>query len=174
MGKSEVADSLSYQTFQTPPPACVTKGNQNPEVVNSLLSREHENMVNNYLKRKGEKMSGLKCETCGTELYTDPGVHELGIFLHAVAYADKTGKWKYRSKMPHWAMPPPGFEGPTKAPDWVEDESEEIVIGQGKVEGETALVEGLGTVSLSGAAEAHQIAYEQESKENSKAIEQSA
>ncbi|KZZ95635.1 DRAP deaminase [Ascosphaera apis ARSEF 7405] len=165
MGKSEVADSLSYQTFQTPPPECITKGNQDPEVVNSLLSREHENMVNNYLKRKGEKMSGLKCETCGTELYTDPGVHELGIFLHAVAYADKSGLWKYRSKMPHWAMPPPGFEGPTKVPEWVEADNEEIVIGQGKVDGETALVEGLGTVSLAGAAEAHEAAMAQNGDE---------
>ncbi|KAI5292554.1 hypothetical protein KEM55_007718, partial [Ascosphaera atra] len=136
MGKSETADSLSYQTFQTPPPQCVTNGSQDPEVVNSLLAREHENMVNDYLRRKGEKISGEKCETCGTDLYTDPGVHELGIFLHAIAYADKTGLWKYRSKMPHWAMPPPGHEGPTKAPEWVEEEGEDVVIGQGQVQGE--------------------------------------
>ncbi|KKZ67584.1 pseudouridylate synthase [[Emmonsia] crescens] len=144
MGKSEPADSLSYQTFQTPPPESVSKND--PAVVDKLLAKEHEVMVNDYLKRKGEKMNGKKCETCGTELYTDPGVHELGIFLHAVSYADVTGAWKYKSKMPGWALPPEGMEGPTTAPDWVDDEEEEI-IGKGQ-HGDSALVEGLGAVNL--------------------------
>ncbi|KAK2737933.1 hypothetical protein FQN55_000837 [Onygenales sp. PD_40] len=143
MGKTEPADSLSYQTFQTPPPASISS---DPAVVDNLLAKEHEVMVNDYLKRKGEKMNGLKCDTCGTELYTDPGVHELGIFLHAVSYSEINGEWKYKSKMPGWAMPPEGMEGPTTVPDWVEDEEGEVV-GVGK-HGDAALVEGLGTVNL--------------------------
>ncbi|KAH3025639.1 hypothetical protein KXV73_008576, partial [Aspergillus fumigatus] len=48
-----------------------------------IMSREHEAAVHDYHKRKGERLSGEVCDVCGTELYTDPGVHELGIFLHA-------------------------------------------------------------------------------------------
>ncbi|KAM5476334.1 DRAP deaminase [Microsporum audouinii] len=148
MGKTEPADSLCYQTFQTPPPERVTKGGD-PDVVNELLAREHDVMINDYLRRKGEKMNGEHCDICGTELYSDPGVHELGIFLHAVAYSDMTGKWKYRSQMPQWAMPPEGVEGPREAPEWTEDKDGAVVIGKGMMEDdETALVEGLGTINL--------------------------
>ncbi|KAK2740114.1 hypothetical protein FQN57_006229 [Myotisia sp. PD_48] len=149
MGKEEPADSLSYQTFQTPPPAHITQGG-NPDIIDELISREHGVMISDYLKRKGERKSGEKCEICGTDLYTDPGVHELGIFLHAVAYADLTGKWKYRSQMPSWAMPPPGVDGPTAVPEWKSNDDNSMVIGRGMVGGdETALVEGLGTMNLS-------------------------
>ena len=146
MGKTEVADSLSYQTFQTPPPQHITQGG-NDAVINDLLAREHDVMVKDYLRRKGEKQNGLKCETCGTELYSDPGVHELGIFLHAVSYKDVEGKWHYRSKMPGWAMPPEGKDGPRSAPEWVEDE-EDVVVGTGQVGDEEALVEGVGVVNV--------------------------
>lgn len=151
MGKSETAQTVgdfrfNYETFQTPPPAHITKGGD-PNVINDLLAEEHDKMVNDYLRRKGEKMSGEKCEICGTDLYTDPGVHELGIFLHAVSYADLAGDWKYRSKMPNWAMPPEGMEGPKSVPEWTE-EGEDIIVGQGKADGETALVEGVGTVDI--------------------------
>ncbi|EZF32748.1 hypothetical protein H109_02855 [Trichophyton interdigitale MR816] len=148
MGKTEPADSLCYQTFQTPPPERVTLGGD-PNVVNELLAREHDVMINDYLRRKCEKMNGENCEICGTELYSDPGVHEMGIFLHAVAYADNAGKWKYKSQMPEWAMPPEGAEGPTEAPEWTEDIDGAVVIGKGMMEDdETALVEGLGTINL--------------------------
>ncbi|WEW61246.1 DRAP deaminase [Emydomyces testavorans] len=152
MGKTETSDAVgdfrfNYETFQTPPPEHMTQGGD-PHVINDLLSREHDNMVQDYLRRKGEKMSGEKCETCGTDLYSDPGVHELGIFLHAVSYSDIAGDWKYRSKMPNWAMPPEGLDGPTRVPEWTE-EGEEIVVGLGKAEGDIALVEGVGTVDIS-------------------------
>lgn len=154
MGKEEVADALSYQTLQAPPPTSVTQGDDDPDTVNTLLAHEHGKMVTRYLKKKGERRSGLQCETCGTELYTDPGVHELGIFLHAVSYSDKAGSWKYRSKMPLWAMPPPGMDGPRSAPDWTEsEEGNEITIGKVMVDGEQmACVEGLGSLDLAEAA----------------------
>jgi tRNA pseudouridine synthase 9 len=86
MGKEEVADAVAY----------------------------HDEMVDEYNKRKAEKMSGQQCEVCGTELYTDPGVQELGIWLHSLRYEDKGGKWAYRSPLPQWALPPAGYTGPTE------------------------------------------------------------
>ena len=72
----------------------------------------HDEMVADYERKKAEKMTGEKCDVCGTDLYSDPGPHELGIYLHARMYADVDGKWKYETGLPDWALPPPGFEGP--------------------------------------------------------------
>ena len=85
MGKSEVAEAMAY----------------------------HDEMMEDYNKKKAEKMSGRLCEICDTPLYTDPGPHELGIYLHAKRYACAEGRWKYETGLPGWALPPPGMEGPT-------------------------------------------------------------
>lgn len=84
MGKSEVAEAVAY----------------------------HDEMVNEYNRKKAEKMSGELCDVCGTELYTDPGEHELGIYLHAKKYACLEGTWSYETALPEWSLPPPGVEGP--------------------------------------------------------------
>ena len=86
MGKSEVAEAVAY----------------------------HDEMVEDYNKRKAEKMNGELCEVCGTALYSDPGVHELGIYLHAKKYACEAGRWEYETPLPAWALPPPGMQGPTE------------------------------------------------------------
>jgi tRNA pseudouridine synthase 9 len=86
MGKDEVAEAVAY----------------------------HDEMVDEYNKKKAEKMSGEKCEVCDTDLYTDPGAHELGIYLHALRYEDAGGAWSYESPLPAWALPPDGMEGPTQ------------------------------------------------------------
>ena len=86
MGKSEVAEAMAY----------------------------HDEMMEEYNKKKAEKMSGKLCEICDTPLYTDPGPHELGIYLHAKRYACAEGKWEYETGLPEWALPPPGIEGPTE------------------------------------------------------------
>lgn len=86
MGKSEVADAVAY----------------------------HDEMVDEYNKRKAEKMSGELCDVCETPLYTDPGAQELGIYLHSLRYEDAHGAWSYVSPLPHWALPPAGTEGPTE------------------------------------------------------------
>ncbi|KAI9676282.1 MAG: hypothetical protein M1829_003111 [Trizodia sp. TS-e1964] len=78
MGKSEVAEAVAY----------------------------HDEMVDDYNKKKAEKMSGELCETCGTPLYTDPGAHELGIYLHAKRYSCEEGGWSYETPLPAWALPP--------------------------------------------------------------------
>ncbi|KAI9744015.1 MAG: hypothetical protein M1818_002749 [Claussenomyces sp. TS43310] len=86
MGKSEVADAVAY----------------------------HDELVDEYNKRNAEKMSGEVCDICSTALYTDPGVQELGIYLHSLRYEDAGGAWSYTSPLPAWALPPEGAEGPTE------------------------------------------------------------
>ncbi|TID19039.1 putative drap deaminase protein [Venturia nashicola] len=101
MGKDEVAEAVAY----------------------------HDEMVDDYNKRKAEKMTGEKCELCGTELYSDPGAHELGIYLHALRYACDQGKWSYETGLPLWALPPKGVEGPTQ----VTPESDPLAIDLAKL-----------------------------------------
>ena len=84
MGKSEVAEAIAY----------------------------HDEMMEEYNKKKAEKMTGGLCEICDTPLYSDPGVHELGIYLHAKRYACDQGKWAYETPLPGWALPPRGMDGP--------------------------------------------------------------
>lgn len=84
MGKSEVADAVAY----------------------------HDEMVDEYNKKKAEKMSGELCEICDTPLYTDPGEQELSLWLHSLRYEDAGGSWSYVSPLPGWALPPEGMEGP--------------------------------------------------------------
>lgn len=76
-----------------------------PEEYASFVA-QHDAMVSDYNKRKGEKMTGEKCPVCDTDLYSDPGPQELGIYLHALAYSDQGGEWEFRSEVPRWALPP--------------------------------------------------------------------
>jgi tRNA pseudouridine synthase 9 len=87
MGKEDIADAVAY----------------------------HDEMVDQYNKRKAEKMTGETCDVCDTPLYSDPGVHELGIYLHARRYRCEDGKWDYETGLPEWALPPPGYDGATEA-----------------------------------------------------------
>lgn len=84
MGKDEIAEAVAYE----------------------------DEMVEEYNKKKAEKMTGELCEVCQTPLYSDPGPHELGIYLHAMKYADAGGAWSYETELPEWALPPKGMEGP--------------------------------------------------------------
>ncbi|KUJ11863.1 pseudouridine synthase [Mollisia scopiformis] len=86
MGKSEVADAVAY----------------------------HDEMVDEYNKKKAEKMSGEVCDICQTPLYTDPGEQELSLWLHSLRYEDAGGSWSYVSPLPNWALPPQGMQGPTE------------------------------------------------------------
>ncbi|KAK6520492.1 hypothetical protein TWF506_000745 [Arthrobotrys conoides] len=80
MGKEEVAEAVAY----------------------------HDELVADYEKRKAERMSGEVCSICDTPLYTDPGAHELGIYLHAKKYNCVEGKWSYETPLPDWALPKEG------------------------------------------------------------------
>jgi tRNA pseudouridine synthase 9 len=69
----------------------------------------HRELCETYAQRKAEKMSGARCAVCATELYTEPGAHELGIYLHARRYAGEDaerGAWSYEAPLPAWALPP--------------------------------------------------------------------
>ena len=161
MGKTDLADDtvVSYRTHFTAVPA--VPPDTDKAVIEEIMSREHEAAVHAYHQRKGARLSGENCDVCGTELYTDPNPHELGIFLHAVAYADNNDGWKYTSKMPAWGMPPDGMSGPCEVPDWVPaEEGEAVLIGRGAVpeglddndDDLPALVQGVGMVDISPAA----------------------
>ena len=100
---------------------------KNDDAQYGAFVKAHDEMVADYNKRKGEKMTGEKCSVCDTPLYSDPGPHELGIYLHALAYADLTpGSWSYRSPAPQWTLPPDGFEGPDEIEAW-ESRGEELL-----------------------------------------------
>ena len=86
MGKEEAADAVAY----------------------------HDEMVDEYYKRRAELMTGKTCETCNAPLYTDPGDQELSLWLHSLRYQDADGAWGYVTPLPKWAMPPEGVEGPTE------------------------------------------------------------
>ncbi|KAF8249597.1 pseudouridine synthase [Wilcoxina mikolae CBS 423.85] len=76
MGKTEVAEAEAY----------------------------HEEIVNEHQRKKAEKMTGEVCEVCATPLYSDPGPHELGIYLHAKKYECEGGAWCYETSLPEWAL----------------------------------------------------------------------
>lgn len=109
MGKEDVAEAVAY----------------------------YDEMVDDYHKRRAEKMSGEICDICLTPLYTDPGPHELSLWLHSLRYEDKDGTWKYVSPLPAWALPPEGYNGPTEVGgmealvEAVKDVNPEIVGGPG-------------------------------------------
>lgn len=73
----------------------------------------YDEMVENYEKKRAEKLTGDVCEVCATPLYSDPGLHELSLWLHSLRYEDAGGAWSYKSPLPKWAMPPDGVAGPT-------------------------------------------------------------
>jgi tRNA pseudouridine synthase 9 len=86
MGKSEVADAVAY----------------------------HDGVVDDFQRRRAERLTGEMCAECDAPLYSDPGAHEMGMFLHARRYECASGAWAYETPgLPAWAMPPAGREGPT-------------------------------------------------------------
>jgi len=64
----------------------------------------HEEIVSEHQRKKAEKMTGEVCDVCATPLYSDPGPHELGIYLHAKKYECEGGAWSYETDLPEWAL----------------------------------------------------------------------
>jgi tRNA pseudouridine synthase 9 len=85
MGKDEVAEAVAY----------------------------YDAMVDKYEEKRAEKLTGTLCDVCATPLYSDPGSHELSLWLHSLRYEDAGGSWSYVSPLPRWALPPKGMSGPT-------------------------------------------------------------
>ena len=46
----------------------------------------YDEVVDTYHQKKAEKLSGDLCDICDTPLYTDPGQHELALWLHSLRY----------------------------------------------------------------------------------------
>ncbi|KAG0644827.1 pseudouridine synthase [Tuber brumale] len=63
----------------------------------------YEEIIEDYEGRKAEKLTGKRCEVCDTPLFSDPGRHELGIYLHAKRYECEDGQWGYETELPEWA-----------------------------------------------------------------------
>lgn len=84
----------------------------------AALVAQHDEMVEDYNRRKGEKLTGQICDICQTPLYSDPGPQELGIYLHALAYADVGGKWRWESPMPAWTRAPGDANEVMATPKW--------------------------------------------------------
>ncbi|KAK5103875.1 DRAP deaminase [Lithohypha guttulata] len=82
------------------------------------LIAAHDEMVQDYNIRKGEKLTGKLCDICQTPLYSDPGPQELGIYLHALAYADVGGEWRFTSPMPVWTRGEGENEEVMESPEW--------------------------------------------------------
>ena len=81
-------------------------------------------------------MTGERCGVCGTPLYSDPGAHELGIYLHARRYADAGGEWSYETELPGWALPPEGSEGVGTEGELLAMMLGELEVGEGGKDGE--------------------------------------
>ncbi|KAG5975397.1 hypothetical protein E4U55_007698 [Claviceps digitariae] len=73
----------------------------------------YDEMIDKYEKKRAEKMTGETCDLCDAPLYSDPGMHELSLWLHSLRYEDADGAWSYKSDLPGWALPPEGMSGPT-------------------------------------------------------------
>lgn len=110
------AGSLSPpDTPANPDPSNLTSSNETDPKYTSLVAA-HDEMVSDYNRRKGEKLTGEICSVCQTPLYSDPGPQELGIFLHALAYADVDKTWRYTSPMPEWTRGPDDVSGEVMEP----------------------------------------------------------
>ncbi len=57
----------------------------------------------------GELLSGETCDECDYELYSDPNINNLGLWLHAYKYYSEIHNWSYQTDIPEWA-----FEGDRK------------------------------------------------------------
>lgn len=100
------------------PTANPTQSNEEDPAYAAMV-QAHDEMVQDYNVRKGEKLTGEVCDICQTPLYSDPGPHEMGIYLHALAYADVYGEWRYTSPMPLWTRPPDAEgEDVMPSPEW--------------------------------------------------------
>ena len=126
MGKSEVAEAMAY-----------------------------EEMTDEYNKKKAEKLTGHLCKICDTPLYSDPGAHELGIYLHARRYACEEGRWEYETSLPDWALPPPGMSGPTEVTEEMDP---------------SHIVKGLDTLEISNDASGKMKVLEQSDVETAKLL----
>lgn len=135
-------------------PTTTAASTTDPDGPYASLVRAHDEMVADYNRRKGEKMTGHLCPVCQTPLYSDPGPQELGIYLHALAYSDLVeGGWTYRTPFPDWALPPPWSDtGPRGVAGWEEGAvPDQIGIGdeveEGRKKNEAGLLRNKGLVA---------------------------
>ncbi|KAI5956521.1 RIB2 [Candida jiufengensis] len=52
----------------------------------------------------GEILTNEICPQTGLPLYTDPGINDLELWLHAYQYESTDGDWSYKTEWPEWAI----------------------------------------------------------------------
>ena len=52
----------------------------------------------------GEKLLDEICPHTGLQMYTEPGINDLELWLHAYLYEAKDGSWSYKTSYPEWAI----------------------------------------------------------------------
>lgn len=84
-------------------------GNFDLERVMSLLHEVGKTRVATswfHPHSSGELLLEETCDTCDSELYSDPGPNDLDLWLHAFRYAAHDLKWSYETELPEWALEP--------------------------------------------------------------------
>lgn len=89
------------------------------EVTKRLMNVGKDQVASTWINQKtrsGELLSGEKCEVCDSDLYTDPDVEDLRIWLHAFRYqtdnfdgtvdAKDFTRWGFETLYPEWALAP--------------------------------------------------------------------
>ncbi|CAK9441793.1 uncharacterized protein LODBEIA_P56610 [Lodderomyces beijingensis] len=55
-------------------------------------------------EQDGEKLTHETCPHTGLPLYSDPGVNDLELWLHAHLYEALDGSWSYKTQYPEWSV----------------------------------------------------------------------
>ena len=102
----------------------------------------YDEMIEDYEKKKAERLSGDNCSLCEAPLYTDPSQQELSLWLHSVRYEDAAGSWSYASPLPTWALPPESSASLVQADKSVpaQDTAESTSDADGDLPGVSALI----------------------------------
>ena len=85
------------------------EGDGDNDTIISRLDRIGKNVATStwmYPEQQGEVLAGVSCDVCGSELYTDPGINDLDLWLHAYKYEAADKSWSYSTRYPTWVTEP--------------------------------------------------------------------
>ncbi|SCU82615.1 LAME_0C02080g1_1 [Lachancea meyersii CBS 8951] len=78
--------------------------------IGSISSERLESYFKDFLRESNSFHDGEpssireECKECGINLYPDPQLHDLQLYLHAWKYRDSTGDLDYETSLPIWAL----------------------------------------------------------------------
>lgn len=85
------------------------EGDGDTDTIISRLDRIGKDVATStwmYPEQQGEVLAGASCDVCGAELYTDPGINDLDLWLHAYKYEAANKSWSYSTRYPTWVIEP--------------------------------------------------------------------